>query len=228
MQKTIASNVAAVGFAAAFLLLPACVAYGKSADKSAEMPRLSVNQTIDRSDARIADLKARLRLTTEQAKYWPRFEYAYHVIAINRAKGFAGENIASNSELQTGRTVAVPSSAKAQSATSQDTDVEARKQHEAANVMTEQDLKNMTRERDARNAMREREASSLNQHDAIYAMQHEADALDVQSADLREIADAAMPLYNSLDDHQRGQLLRFVRDDLEENAVGISPPAGRR
>jgi hypothetical protein len=94
--------------------------------------------------------------------------------------------------------------------------------------MTEQDLKNMTRERDARNAMRERETSSLNQHDAIYAMQHEADALDVQSADLREIADAAKPLYNSLDDHQRGQHLRFVRDDLEENAVGISPPAGRR
>jgi hypothetical protein len=84
MQKGSASNFAAFGFAAVILLPATYAAYARTA----ETPVFSVSQSVDRADARIAELKANLRLTAEQAKYWPRFEFAYHEIATNRAKSF--------------------------------------------------------------------------------------------------------------------------------------------
>ena len=60
MQKGIASSFAAMGMAAAIVLPSAFVAHGRSdrADTSA----LSISESVDRADARIADLKANLRL----------------------------------------------------------------------------------------------------------------------------------------------------------------------
>lgn len=45
-------------------------------------------------------------------------------------------------------------------------------------------------------------------------MQREADALAARSANLRQISDAAKPLYDSLDDRQRRQPVRFVNDNV--------------
>jgi hypothetical protein len=54
MQKGIASSLAAMGMAAAIVLPSAFVAHGRSdrADTSA----LSISESVDRADARIADL----------------------------------------------------------------------------------------------------------------------------------------------------------------------------
>ena len=53
--------------------------------------------------------------------------------------------------------------------------------------------------------------------DDIDEMRREADAYTVQAAELRQIADAAQPLYDRLDDHQRRRLVQFVREDLRAN-----------
>ena len=44
-------------------------------------------------------------------------------------------------------------------------------------------------------------------------------AYTVQAADLRQIADAAQPLYDTLDDRQRHRLVQFVREDLRANVM---------
>jgi hypothetical protein len=45
-------------------------------------------------------------------------------------------------------------------------------------------------------------------------MRSEADAYTIQAADLRQVADAARPLYVSLDNGQRQRLVQFIRQDL--------------
>jgi hypothetical protein len=47
-------------------------------------------------------------------------------------------------------------------------------------------------------------------------LQREADALAEQSANLRQISDAAKPLYDSLDDRQRRRIIQFVHDDIRD------------
>jgi len=64
-------------------------------------------------------------------------------------------------------------------------------------------------ERDARNA----------RLDDIGEMRRKADAYTVQAAELRQIADAAQPLYDTLDDRQRHRLVQFVREDLRANVM---------
>jgi hypothetical protein len=43
--------------------------------------------------------------------------------------------------------------------------------------------------------------------------------VELQAAELRQIADAAQPLYDTLDDHQRRRLVQFVREDLRANLM---------
>jgi hypothetical protein len=72
-----------------------------------------------------------------------------------------------------------------------------------------------SKERDAyleRGARRER-------LDDIDEMRKQADAFTIEAADLRQIADAAQPLYDTLDDRQRQRLVQFVRQDLKANAI---------
>ena len=68
-------------------------------------------------------------------------------------------------------------------------------------------------------ARTERDARSNTQLDDIAEMRREADAYTVQAADLRQIADAAQPLYDTLDDRQRHRLVQFVREDLRANVM---------
>ena len=95
MRKGIASSLAATGMAAAVVLPSADVAHGRS--DRAETSALSISESVDRADARIADLKANLRLSADQAKHWFGLESVLHDIAMKRAKSRAGER-----DLQTG------------------------------------------------------------------------------------------------------------------------------
>jgi len=191
MQKNIGSSLAAMGVAAALVLPSAYAAQSRSyRDDRAEKPTLSANQIVDRADARIADLKANLHLSVEQAKHWPGLESALRDIATKRAK-----TLAENQAPQTGRSSTESSDAAAPRVADEDADVAARK------------------ERDARNNP---------QPDDITAMQREADSLAAQSANLRQISDAAKPLYDSLDDHQRRLLVQFVHYDLRASEMDDS------
>jgi hypothetical protein len=192
MQKSIASGLATMGMAAGIVLSSAYVANGRS--DRAERPALSSSESVARADARIADLKANLRLSAEQAKHWPGLESVLHDIAMKRAKSLAGER-----DVQTGHAPSESSAAAAPPIADEDGNVDART---------------------------ERDARSNTPPDDIAEMRREADALTMQSANLRQIADAAKPLYDSLDDHQRRRLVQFVHEDLREDQMDDS--RGRR
>ncbi|VTZ26833.1 conserved hypothetical protein [Methylocella tundrae] len=188
MQKRIGSRLAVIGMAAAIVVPSAYTAYGRSyRDHRTERPELSINQSVDRADARIADLKADLRLTADQAKNWPAVESALHDIAAKRAQNLAGEP-----NLKAGRSSSETPTAAVPPATDERADVAARA------------------ERDARNNPKQ---------DDITAMQSEADALAAQSANLRQISEAAKPLYDSLDDRQRQRLVQYVNEDVWANEM---------
>ena len=156
----------------------------------AETSALSISESVDRADARIADLKANLRLSADQAKHWSGLESVLHDIAMKRAKSLAGER-----DLQTGHASSESSTAAAPPIADEDGNVDARP---------------------------ERDARSNSQPDDITEMRREADALAAQSANLRQISDAAKPLYDSLDDRQRRRLVQFVHDALRADEMDDS------
>ena len=148
-------------------------------DRRSEKNVLTIDQSADQADARIAILKADLRLTPDQAQHWAGLSSALHDIAVKRAKIWTAVN-----ELQTGRASS------------------------ASNVTPDQGTQKDERERDA---SRERIARGT---DGIDEMRNEADAYTMQAANLRQVADAAQPLYESLDNSQRQRLVQFIRQDL--------------
>jgi hypothetical protein len=75
-----------------------------------------------------------------------------------------------------------------------------------------------TEDEKGRDADSERDARKARLDD-IDEMRREADAYTVQATELRQIADAAQPLYDTLDDRQRHRLLQFVREDLRANVM---------
>lgn len=192
MRKKFASSLAAAGMAAV-MVLPATYAVQARSHREyrAERPVLSAGQSIDRADARIADLKADLLLSPDQAKNWPALETALHDIAVKRAK-----NVSSERDLQSGNAPSQPSAGR--SIAEDDEDTEARAERVARGVAT----------------------------DDLVGMRREADALAMRSANLRQIADAAKPLYDTLDERQRRRFVQFVRDDLR--AGDMDELRGRR
>jgi hypothetical protein len=66
-------------------------------------------------------------------------------------------------------------------------------------------------------AKRERDARANPQQDDIAAFRRESDVLASESTDLKQIADAAKPLYDSLDNRQRQRLVQFIHDDMWVN-----------
>ena len=175
MKNTLVSSFAAIGVAAA-LVIP-MTSGAEARDRRSERDVLTVDQSADQADARIAILKADLRLTPDQAQHWAGLSSALHDIAVKRAKRWAAAN-----ELQTGRASS------------------------ASHVTPDQGAPNGERD-----ASRERTARAA---DGIEEMRSEADAYTIQAADLRQVADAAQPLYESLDNGQRQRLVQFIRQDL--------------
>jgi Ca2+-binding RTX toxin-like protein len=144
MQKGIASGLTAMGVAAAIVLPSACAAQSRSyRDDRADRPALSINQSVDRADARIAALKADLRLSDDQAKNWPGLESALHDIAAKRAKSLSGE-----SDPQTGRSASETPAAD-HPVVGEDADVTARREQAARSSPQSDDITAMQREADA-------------------------------------------------------------------------------
>jgi hypothetical protein len=176
MGKGIAFSVAAsICIASAGVALTRDNGYGQT-----------INQRLDQVDARIADLKAQLRLSEDQGKHWADVQSALHDIAKNRAK----RTLAAAADVETGRAFSDPSGTKEDNAKSREVSPD-RKLDAAA-------------------------------PDDIDEMQRSADNLTTRAAEVRKLAAAVKPLYDSLDDHQRRRLVQFVRDDFwtDENLRG--------
>jgi hypothetical protein len=184
MKRRIVSGFASVGVAAAIIVPLAYGAQGR--ENRAERSASTISQSTDRAEARIAILKADLRLSSDQAQHWASLESALRDIVAKRAKSSAASN-----DLQTGR-------ASSNAPVAPDTSITEDEKEQGARL-----------ERDARKA----------RLDDIDEMRREADAYTVQAADLRQIADAAQPLYDTLDDRQRHRLVQFVREDLRANVT---------
>jgi zinc resistance-associated protein len=110
------------------------------------------------TDARIAGLKAGLRLTPEQEKNWPPVESAIRDLAKERTDRF--------------------------------------------------------------NAHRARLEQPGQQRDAIEVLRERADAMGARAASLKKLADAAEPLYRSLDDGQKQRLALLARPALRPYGAG--------
>jgi hypothetical protein len=124
-----------------------------------EASRFSAEDVAAMTDARIAGLKAGLKLTAEQEKNWPAVETALRDLSKQRAD-------------------------------------------------------RMKERADRRAERREARASgqALQRPDAIERLRRGADAMTARAASLKRLADAAEPLYKSLDDGQKrrfGMLLRM-------------------
>ena len=184
MKKSIVSGFAVMGMAAAIIVPLSYGAQGR--ETRAERSASTISQSTDRAEARIAILKADLRLSADQAQHWAGLESALNDIAAKRAKSWAASN-----DLQTGR-------ASSNVPVAPDTSITEDEQRRDTDL-----------ERDARKA----------RLDDIGEMRRKADAYTVQAAELRQIADAAQPLYDTLDDHQRHRLVQFVREDLRANVM---------
>jgi hypothetical protein len=184
MKKSIASGFAVMGVAMAIIVPLSYGAQGR--ETRAERSASTISQSTDRADARIAILKADLRLSSDQAQHWSGLESALRDIVAKRAKSLAASH-----DLETGR-------ASSNSPAAPDISI------------TEDEKEQSSRsERDARKV----------RLDDIDEMRRKADAYTVQAAELRQIADAAQPLYDTLDDHQRRRLVQFVREDLRANSM---------
>jgi hypothetical protein len=125
----------------------------------------SAEDTAAFTDARIAGLKAGLKLTPEQEKNWPAVEAAMRDLAKDRADR-----------------------------------MKARMERMAA-------LREARRDGD-----KAQSGSAQPGSDAIMRLRQGADAMTARAANLKKLADAAEPLYKSLDDGQKrrfGTLLRM-------------------
>jgi len=184
MKKSIASGFAVMGVAMAIIVPLSYGAQGR--ETRAERSASTISQSTDRAEARIAILKADLRLSADQAQHWAGLESALNDIAAKRAKRWAASN-----DMQTGRA--------------------------SSNVPVAPDT-SITEDEQRRDTDSERYARKARLDD-IDEMRRKADAYTVQAAELRQIADAAQPLYDTLDDRQRHRLVQFVREDLRANAM---------
>ena len=101
MQNCAVSGFVAVSVAAAIIVPLTYGAHGQekpSERNVATVNQTDINQSIDRADARIAVVKADLRLSPEQAQHWSVLASALHDIAVQRAKSWVASR-----DLQTGR-----------------------------------------------------------------------------------------------------------------------------
>jgi hypothetical protein len=185
-------------FASLMLLALACggVAVPPAfAQRDRDQP--SASQIADRIDLRIARLKADLRLNDDQNKNWGSVQSALHDIAVNRANRYFQRDEAPRDRNASRDWSAPPRDANA--AAPRDT-----------NVAAPRDTNAPPPPRDASDRNRGREP------DAMDRMRKEADYLADRANDLRKLADAAGPLYGTLDDGQRRRFVEFLRKDRDD------------
>lgn len=120
------------------------------------------NQIADQVDANIAQLKARLQLTTDQDKNWSGLQSALHDFGVVQFKNRTNEEL----------------------------------------------------HRYGRRG-REDESQASDRPNDIALMRQAADRLTAKAAALKALANAAEPLYGTLDDRQKQKLMRFMSGGLE-------------
>ncbi|MDB5598246.1 MAG: hypothetical protein JWN71_290 [Xanthobacteraceae bacterium] len=160
------------------------------ADRRADRNDLTSNQIIDRFAARTARIKADLRLTPEQDKHWAGFASAMD----DMAKKVADRRTARRDADRTNDTAR-------QNGTRDDArQSEARQGDVKSGDARPGDRPSDARKDDARPADRRDRAASDN---FLERMRQDATAMSETAADRKALADAAQPLYDSLDDRQR-------------------------
>jgi hypothetical protein len=150
----------------------------------------SASQIADRVDLGIAKLKADLRLNDDQNKNWGSVQSALHDIAVNRANRYFQRDEAPR-DRDAPRAWSAPPP-------------------QDANAAAPRDANAPPPPRGASDRTRGREP------DAMDRMRKEADYLADRANDLRKLADAAGPLYGSLDDGQRRRFVEFLRKDRDD------------
>jgi hypothetical protein len=175
--------------ASAVVLTLACGAAGTlpaNAQRYREPP--SASQIADQVDARIAKLKADLRLNDDQGKNWGSVQTALHDIGVNRANRYFQRD-------------------KPAADTQRDRNAPA-----DANTAPPPRDANAAPSGDARD--RDRDRSRM--PDIAEYMRREADDLSGRASDLRKLADATGPFYNSLDDGQKRRFIDYLRSERNE------------
>lgn len=145
-------------------------------------------QIIDEINARIAQMKANLRLTDAQGPHWPALETAMREVRLQRAKDAIARQTRNWQEREAYR--------ERMRAWRED-------RNRGVDGMSPPPRPRETRESD------------------IAAMREMANAMAVRSAQLSRIADAAGPLYDSLDERQRERLMRGMRMVGERGMRGM-------
>jgi hypothetical protein len=167
----------------------ACGAAGTlpaAAQRYREAP--SASQIADRVDARIAKVKADLRLNDDQSKNWGSVQTALHDIGVNRANRYYQRD---QPAADTQRDANAPPPPRDATAPPPARDANA-----------------------APNDARDRNRSRM--PDIAEYMRREADDLSGRAADLRKLADATGPFYSSLDDGQKRRFIEFLRSQRNE------------
>jgi hypothetical protein len=137
---------------------------------------LTVDQIVAEEDAHTARIKADLRLTADQEKNWPGFESALHDIAKTRAARL----VAPQADSTPPKADSAPPKAESAQPKADSTPPKA----ESAQPKAES-------------------AQQTDSGDVIEYLKREAKALGDRSADVMKLADAAQPLYASLDENQK-------------------------
>jgi hypothetical protein len=180
-----------MSLASAVVLAIACGAAGTlpaAAQRDRGLP--SASQVADQIDARIAKLKADLRLNDDQSKNWGSVQSALHDIGVNRASRY----------LQRDQPPA--DTQRDANATPPPRDANAPPQTRDTNAAPSADA-------------RERDRSRM--PDVPEFMRREADYLSNRASDLRKLADATGPFYSSLDDKQKRRFLDYLRSERDED-----------
>jgi hypothetical protein len=179
-----------ISLASAVVLTLACGAAGTlpaAAQRDRGPP--SASQIGDQVDARIAKLKADLRLNDDQSRNWGSVQTALHDIGVNRANRFYQRE---QPAADTQRDANAPPPSR---------DANAPPPARDANAPPS----------DARDSNRR------GMPDIAEYMRREADDLSGRAADLRKLADATGPFYSSLDDAQKRRFIEYLRSERSED-----------
>ncbi|MBV8848369.1 MAG: hypothetical protein JOZ16_02160 [Methylobacteriaceae bacterium] len=167
----------------------------------------TATQIGDQVDARIAKLKADLRLNDDQGKNWGSVQTALHDIGVNRAnRYFQRDQPAADAQ----RDPNAPPPPRDPNAPSPPRDANAPPPPRDANAAPSNDPRDRDRDRD-----RDRYRSRM--PDIVDYMRREADDLSGRASDLRKLADATGPFYGSLDDGQKRRFIEYLRNERNED-----------
>lgn len=208
-MKRLLCRILVVGVSTSVLWALPAAARGRGGRDVRNPP--TANQMVDQADARIAALKANLHLTPDEDKNWGGFQSALHDIAAQRVAQW--NNVHEERSVDNGgaRDAAQPA----------DANMNAPPPNNATNTNAH-DTQNTT------NGATSSSADSRNAPSAMDGLRHEADWLNRHADELKKIADAAQPLYASLDDPQRRQLMSFIhRNEAEVPGVPARVGHGR-